>query len=357
MSVSMSASRRTLPTAAGAVLAGLGIGLEVPLFLVLLDDEPGLAAPAWLAAHAAAATLAGTGLALLAAARSRTAAPRWLVPCIAICVALPLMGGIGLGGTLLAGIGLANSRRGRTDHWQTIDPIGLPFAPPAPRPVPHHDTRGLDEQLRHSRDVDTLYRRVLAAASMRDALSIGALKRAVGHEDDRVRLTAYQTIDTKVTRLNREIQRLEAGVERLADRTGAGSADPVAARERSTAWLQIAANYRELLTLEEAEPVARRQLLDKASTAARRAVAARPDNRSAHYTLGQLALLRGDLPLADAALERAIALGMSPDTVAPRLAESAFLARDFARARRLMAGIDPAHRAYPPMRALAEHWA
>ena len=68
-------------------------------------------------------------------------------------------------------------------------------------------------------------------------------------------------------------------------------------------------------------------------------------------------MLAGHTGLADAALEASLALGMSNDTVAPRLAESAFAARDFERVRALLAGIDPAHRAYPPLRAVAEHWA
>ena len=261
-------------------------------------------------------------------------------------------------------IGAANASRERTPYWQTIEPVALPFGVPPRREVPRFDERGLGEQLRHSTDADTLYRRTLAAASMRDSLSIGALKAAVAHADDRIRLTAYQMVDAKVTRLNREIQRLEAGIERLEGvpdggsgvGPGDGPGDGASAHERSTAWLQVAANYRELLTLEEAEPVARRQLLDKACAAAARAVEALPTSRSAHFMHGRLALLNGDLVAADASLERAVELGMSRDTVAPRLAESAFVARDFPRVRELLAGIDPAHRTWPPLRQVAEQW-
>ena len=336
---------------AGRALAGAGLALagsatELALLAALVAGDP---APApWLAGHALGAAVAGTGVALFAAARTRTALARWLVPCLALAAAMPFVGAFGLGLALLRATSGAGTDRGEASWWRTIEPVALPFTAPAHRPVPRHDRRGLGEQLRHSDDLDTLYRRVLAAASMRDALSIGALKTAVAHPDDRIRLSAYQTVDTKVTALNVEIQRLEAAIDRL-DETAA-------ARERSNAWLQVATNYRELLTLEEGEPVARRQLLSRARAAAGRAVAALPTNRNAHYTLGRLALLEGDLACADAALGRAIELGMSPDTVAPRLAESAFAARDFARVAALLEAVSPAHRAHPPLRQVAEYW-
>ena len=349
---------------AGAVLGLAGLGLDLvatlalvagtPIAPVLEAVLPGGASPgaSWFALHGLAAALAGTGVALLAAARSRTAPERWLAPCLAACAAMPVVGAPGLAGALLAGIGAANASRERAPRWTTIEPVALPFAAPARRAVPRHDVRGLGEQLRHSTDVDALYRRVLAAASMPDALSVGALQAAIAHPDDRVRLTAYQTLDAKVSRLNLEIQRLEAGIERLEELAD----DPAAARELSNAWLQVTANCRELLTLEEAEPVARRQLLDKAADAATRAARARPTSAGAHYALGQVALQRGDLAAADAFLARALKLGMSIDTVAPRLAESAFAARDYPRVRALLGRIGPAHLAYPPLRDVAEQW-
>ncbi len=330
-------------------LATLGIVGDGLLLGTLVTAAP--APMPWLLAHAAAAGASGAGLALLLAARTRTAPPRWLPPCIASCLALPCVGGLGLAGALLATARRANAIGERAPYWRLSAPVALPFSAPPRRTVRPVDGRGLGERLRHATpaDTDAVYRRLLAAASMRDSLSVGALRAGVRHPDDRLRLTAYQTLDAKATRLNREIQRLEAGIERLDERADG-------ARARSAAWLSVAANYRELLTLEEDEPVARRQLLERAVAAANRAVEARPSNRNAHLVLGRVRQMAGEHELARASFERAVELGMAPDTVAPRLAECAFARREFGRVREILAGVGDAHRAYPPLAAVAEYW-
>lgn len=196
----------------------------------------------------------------------------------------------------------------------------------------------------YSDNDDDLYRKVLSAGSIRASLSVATFKQAMRHKDERIRLTAYKMLDRKVSELNRQIQQLEAHV---ADE---GS------RETSNAWLQIASNYWELLTLEKGEPVARQQLLDKAGSAAIQAVAALPINRNAHFILGRVSLLQGDTRRANVAFRRARALGMPTDKVMPYLAEAAFMRHDFKQVRELLQQLDPAIRAYPPLSHVAEYW-
>jgi tetratricopeptide (TPR) repeat protein len=207
------------------------------------------------------------------------------------------------------------------------------------------DSRGFSEHLLYSKDDDDLYRKILAVANIRTALSVSTLKQAMKHGDERIRLTAYKTLDKKVSDLNREIQSLEKLVN-TGDTT-----------ESSNTWLQIASNYWELLTIERGEPVARKQLLKKASEAAIQAVSVLPINRNAHFILGRVSLMQGDTRRAKIALERSMALGMPGDKVLPQLAEAAFMQHDYPKVKELLNRLDPATRAYPPLSHVAEYWA
>lgn len=254
----------------------------------------------------------------------------------------------GLVGSVLAlayGFRESQLRHREPDYWQLTARAELPFTTPSGRLATKVDSRGFTEHLMYSSDDDDLYRKVLAASNIKNSLSVTALKQAMHHDDERIRLTAYKTLDRKVTELNRQIQQLELRVS---------EGDNV---ESSNSWLQIASNYWELLTLEQGEPVARRQLLEKASAAAIQAVAVLPINRNAHFILGRVALQQGDNRRANVAFERSRALGMPADKVLPYLAETAFHRHDFARVRTLLRELDPATRAYPPLSHVAEYWA
>lgn len=236
-------------------------------------------------------------------------------------------------------------RHREPDYWKLTPRVTLPFTTPKGRQETKVDSRGFTEHLLYSKDDDDLYRKVLAAANIRTALSVTTLRQAMRHSDERIRLTAYKTLDRKASDLNREIQSLEARVN-TPDLT-----------ESSNTWLQIASNYWELLTIERGEPVARKQLLVKASEAAIQAVAVLPVNRNAHFILGRVSLMQGNTQRATVALERSMALGMPADKVLPQLAEAAFMQHDYSRVKKLLSRLDPATRAYPPLSHVAEYWA
>lgn len=235
-------------------------------------------------------------------------------------------------------------RHREPDYWQTTPRAELPFTTPKGRVATKVDSRGFTEHLLYSKDNDDLYRKVLAAANIQTALSVTTLKQAMRHPDERIRLTAYKTLDKKVSDLNREIQSLEKRVV---------TSDT---KESSNTWLQIASNYWELLTIERGEPVARKQLLKKASEAAIQAVAVLPINRNAHFLLGRVSLMQGDTRRAKVALERSMALGMPNDKVLPQLAEAAFMVRDYRKVKELLSKLDPATRSYPPLSNVSEYW-
>ncbi len=257
---------------------------------------------------------------------------------------MPVAGALGGYAAFHLGARNARLREREPDYWNITRRAELPFTTPLGRKATTVDGRGFEEHLMYSDNDDDLYRKVLSAGSIRASLSVATFKQAMRHKDERIRLTAYKMLDRKVSELNRQIQQLEAHV---ADE---GS------RETSNAWLQIASNYWELLTLEKGEPVARQQLLDKAGSAAIQAVAALPINRNAHFILGRVSLLQGDTRRANVAFRRARALGMPTDKVMPYLAEAAFMRHDFKQVRELLQQLDPAIRAYPPLSHVAEYW-
>ena len=266
---------------------------------------------------------------------------------IFICIVgvfLPLIGSTGIFLTLLYGIETARRRHREPDYWQLTPLAPLPYSTPKGRSITRADGRGFVEHLMYSSDDKDLYRKVLSAANIKVSLSVSALKQAMQHSDEHIRLSAYKTLDRKVTKLNQQIQYLEAQ---------ASSGDTL---ESSNIWLQISSNYWELLTLEDAESVARQQLLHKAAQAAIHAISALPDNRNAHYVLGRISLMQGKFKRARTAFKRSRVLGMPADKVLPYLAETAFSERDYARVATLLRKLQSATKPYPPLSHVVEYW-
>jgi len=256
---------------------------------------------------------------------------------------IPVVGWIG-GVAFLFGSYLANRRVEEDIYWQETDSIELPFVTPAGRKISKYDSRGFVEQLMYSQNNDDLYKKVLAASNVKAAQSISLLKKAVEHSDDKIRLTAYQTLDRKVTGLNREIQRLE------------DQAQTQQGQNKCNTWLQIASNYWELLTLEKGEPVAQKELLKKAKVAAEKAISIQPNNRNAHFTLARTSLMARDTATAISSFNRALELGMAAEKIKPYLAEAAFENKEFKQVAAHLDDIDDAFKLYPPLSHVAAYW-
>ena len=300
----------------------------------------------WILAHTVLSALgAACGARLLSdLAMEEKQHPRFYIFLFSLAFLTPFAGTAATFISFYYGFREALFRHHEPDYWQLTSRAELPFTTPKGRVATKVDSRGFVEHLLYSKDNDDLYRKVLAAANIRTALSVSTLKQAMRHSDERLRLTAYKTLDKKVSDLNREIQALEKQVS-------VGNT-----AESSNTWLQIASNYWELLTIERGEPVARKQLLIKASEASIQAVAVLPINRNAHFILGRVALMQGDTRRAKIALERSMALGMPSDKVLPQLAEAAYMQHDYAKVKEILGRLDPASRAYPPLSHVAEFW-
>jgi hypothetical protein len=91
--------------------------------------------------------------------------------------------------------------------------------------------------------------------------------------------------------------------------------------------------------------------LDAAREHAHDAVAADPDCPSSWLILGRVELRRGAAAPAETALARAVERGLAPATVAPYLAEAAYVDRRFAATRALLAGTTD-----PALARIARYW-
>lgn len=325
----------------------MALAAELALAAQLLTDFALLpmSRDSWLISHALASVLAAISI----AAMLNKLVPGKRLPLLILFTSLsfflPFLGALG---TLLSiGFGaiIARGRHQENVFWQVTGNADLPFAAPIDRPLPKFDSRGFVEQLAFDTETEKLYNKVAAAKHIRNSESGPILKSAVGHSNERIRLVAYQMLDKKVNNLNREIQRLE------------NDAKVAEGSSKSNVHLQIANNYWELLTLEDDEPVAREELLDKAATQATRSLAIEPRNVNAHFLLGQIYLKQGDTENATTSFKRSIELGISVDKAMPYIAEAAYKARDFKKLRRTLADISPAFKTYPPMSNVIEYWA
>ena len=329
----------------GGVLLVLSTLLQlVLLYSLIWKQGSDLGIPVWLGLHLVATLLATIGTVIVA--KHIVKGPVLGIGALSLLVGLtiPVVGALGLALSFLLGSFVANKRNAEEIYWQTTNNINLPFTTPIGRKVSKYDSRGFVEQLMYSDDNSDLYKKVLAASNIKATLSVSLLKKAVEHPDDKIRLTAYQTLDRKVTGLNREIQRLE---KKANDQEGL---------DKSNTWLQIASNYWELLTLEKEEPIARRQLLSKAAEAARKSISILADNRNAHFTLGRILLMQRNPTDATSSFEIAMKLGMPREKIMPYLAEAAFDNRDYEKIPKLLNSIDDAFKHYPPLSHVARYW-
>ena len=329
--------------------ASIGLALAVLLeavllYLLIAIDGPSVGTVPWLVVHVLMCIIASVCACWFIVDLTNKDARKVVAFTFAVSLSIPFVGILGVLVSLTYGLHQANKRHVEDVYWQFTKNADLPFTAPVGRSPGRVDGRGFVEQLQYSGNADDLYKKVLAARNIRNSLSVSALKEAISHSDDRIRLTAYQILDTKVTDLNREIQNLEKSAALQNKQDG------------SNTWLQIASNYWELLTIEKDEPVARKQLLQKAYEAAITAVKILPTNRNAHFTLGRIALLQNNERVASVAFDRAMALGMPTEKAMPYRAEAAFLKKDFKMVSSCIAQIDDAFKDYPPLCHLADYW-
>ena len=170
----------------------------------------------------------------------------------------------------------------------------------------------------------------LSAARARNGReSVALLQRALGHEEEEVRLIAHAVLESKSRKAYRAIHEATAELE---------SAAPA---WRAALHRRLAAQYFELAWLGLADGECRDYVLEQARHHALAALEKEPARSSLHFLLARIELRRGSAHSAETALRRAVQLGLPAATARPYLAEAAFLGRRFDRVRQHLAASAP----------------
>jgi hypothetical protein len=290
-------------------LVAAAIALDALALIAALDGAHGLAATA----HIASATGLALGL-----GRRAMRTPRALV--FAMTAFLPLLGT--LGWLAVAAIRPAPNDRPVPAYLRTPVPGPEAARVHAARPLPR---RG-----------DAASARVLAARGRDDPGATALLRRALADRDEDVRLVAHAVLESKQRVAYRRVQ------------DGAGAHDsPRDARD-----LRLAAAHWELARADLADGECLAHALASARRCARAAAARQPRRASLALLVGRIELRRGAIDRGEAALARAVELGLPPAVAAPYLAEAAFLRRRFDRVAQRLAVAD----AHPALARLRRFW-
>ncbi|SDI59771.1 hypothetical protein SAMN04487926_12022 [Paraburkholderia steynii] len=165
---------------------------------------------------------------------------------------------------------------------------------------------------------------------------------------DDIRLLAYGILDNREKTLTQQIlvERPKLDVKLHPELSDAERAHP----NRTLAQLYSELIYENLVTGD-----VYRNAADQADGFAAAALEHDPNDAALWRLRGRLAIARLDLDGADTMLQRAIDCGFPRERMLPWLAETAYLRRDFARVRKLLAEMDN-RAATPTLAAVLDFW-
>jgi hypothetical protein len=180
--------------------------------------------------------------------------------------------------------------------------------------------------------------RVAAARRRDDPGAIALLRRSLADPDEDVRLVAHAVLESR---------------HRLADRALHETACELACapvERRAAIHRRLAAAHWELARSGLAEGDCLVHALERARHHAQAALA-EPAGHASLLLIARVALRRGSGAEAEAALTRAVELGLAPAIAAPYLAEAAFLERRFDRVRQRLAAVPAGNAAVDRIRS------
>lgn len=222
-----------------------------------------------------------------------------------------------------------------------LGPLGLaalvpalppPEGPPGPemvrRPIPGSPRAGAaapaSPPSRSGREARLA--EVAGARRRSDPMAVALLWRALRDPDEDVRLLAHALLESKSRQADGRIHQLYGELEAAPASGRAPIHRRLAFEHWELAWLGLAQGD----CLAHALEAARRHALV--------ALDGEPRPAPLHFLLARIALRRGEVGGATAALRRAAELGLPASLLAPYLAEAAFLARRLDLVRRALAG-------------------
>lgn len=277
--------------------------------------------------HLLASLLAGysTGRLLPQGNRSEKA---WFVYALftGIALSLPVIGALGL---LVAVVRPQHLAQPAVSH--SFERAGIP-APPehmTANATSHTTSSGILGILQHAYNPESRIRAVLATRKLRSQDAVPILRVALKDPVDEVRLLAYALLDRQEKAIHRRLK------DQLARLATAPAQRCAALHER------IAEDYWELAYLGLAQGAVLQHVLHTASGHAQQALRTPPSNPSLYFLLARILLREDRYREAQAAFERAGALGYPRSSLLPYLAELAFVERRFDDARRYLQEVEP----------------
>ncbi|HVJ91665.1 MAG TPA: hypothetical protein VM580_17810 [Labilithrix sp.] len=339
--------KRRLIIAGGVVAAAL---FDLTAATVLLLPQQ-LSSTEWgvvfvTGVHGACAAAAGVLLARLAPPFVRHTARH--VAMFSGCFAffVPVLGPLGVLAVLLGG--LTEPRPSTCEPWLSHEP---------PRGVDElrRRTRGPGRQasaveighaLRHrsTESAGARFRAVLATRHLPASVAVRLLRIAQSDPFDEVRLYAFSRLEQMRREIEQRIERLTAAALAAAE------------EDAPRIQLRLAESHWELADSGLTEGAVREHALKCAHRHAAAACELAPGHAAAQFFLGKVLLALRDSKNAKMAFDRAARAGYPRKKLLPRLAECAFLRRDYLAVRALLQELDASPHESAEFRPLIELW-
>jgi hypothetical protein len=357
-------------TFVGVLLVALGLALEIAVFMIATRSLPDTSAE-WLgglvntdvstlraAAHlntqtlllgllvqACAALATSLGIAEMMPARYRRPRVGLLVSLWFLNFAVPVGGMLCSIGALAIAAVLPQPRA-----QLPIVPVEEPeFAANLIGTVSYGRGARLKAELQNSEAGTSFRMTALLAMQTMPARTVSPLLQGMLADPlDDIRLLAYGILDNREKALTQQIlvERPKLDVNLHPELSDA---------ERAHANRTLAQLYSELIYENLVTGDVYRNAADQADGFAAAALEHDPNDAALWRLRGRLAIARRDLDGADAMLQRAIDCGFPRERMLPWLAETAYLRRDFARVRKLLAEMDN-RAATPTLAAVLDFW-
>ena len=266
---------------------------------------------------------------------------RRLLPLLLLLPLLVPFGGFGL--ALGAVLGFQLPRVKKKDPIQLVSQPPLPFKPLDLNSGLTFADGGLYDILRHSPDVDKRLTAVTAATRMRNSDAVPILKLAMRDAVDDVRLLAYSVKDKIENRITADIRETQAELEKAGD------------AERPDLHRILAFSSWEMVYLDLVEGSLRDYMIKETIEHSEACITLKPDG-AITMLLGRAQLAGGNLDAAEAAFQASLERGLRSATIAPYLAEVAYLRADFQGVQDQLAKLPEEQRERASLREVCEMW-
>ncbi|MCJ8168926.1 tetratricopeptide repeat protein [Atopomonas sediminilitoris] len=254
---------------------------------------------------------------------------------------IPAIGVIGV--SLAVFPALYFPRKKLAQIWAATPIPELPFRPSAPDAKQGFSAGGLHDVLRHAINPNKRLSAILSTRRMSSRDAIPILKLALKDPVDDVRLLAYSMLDSQETAINLKIK------------TTLGLLETSGEKQIPSLQASLGQHYWELAYLGLAQGSVLDHVLASARQHVERAIELRHE-ASDQFLLGRINLLQGRLEEARDAFSRASEEGFEPAQLAPYLAETAFMQRNFAGIASALKLIPEEERHRLPFSPLTRYW-